>query len=118
MSRVSRRQFTRMAAVAAGVSVLGLDVASRAITRAHAQSATLPGVPKLDGELLLDESSRKAIAVDWGNLFHRVPAAVLRPGSVDDIVKIVRYANQHALKIAIRGQGHSRYGQTQAEAGI
>jgi FAD/FMN-containing dehydrogenase len=30
----------------------------------------------------------------------------------------VRYANQHKLKIAIRGDGHSRYGQTQAEAGV
>jgi cytokinin dehydrogenase len=55
---------------------------------------------------------------DEGNMFHRVPAAVLRPGSVDDIVAMARYANQHKLKVAIRGNGHSRYGQTQAEAGL
>src|SRR5438552_6236403 len=51
-------------------------------------------------------------------MFHRVPAAVLRPGSVQDVVAMVRYANQHKLKVAIRGNGHSRYGQTQAEAGL
>jgi FAD/FMN-containing dehydrogenase len=51
-------------------------------------------------------------------MFHRVPAAVLRPRSVQDIVAMVRYANQHRLKVAIRGDGHSRYGQTQAEAGV
>src|SRR5260370_12443586 len=51
-------------------------------------------------------------------MFHRVPAAVLRPGSVQDIVAMVRYANQHKLKVAIRGDGYSRYGQTQAEAGV
>ncbi len=96
MNRLSRRQFTKIAAVGAGAHVLGFDVTARSwTTRADAQGPTLAGVPKLDGELLVDESSRKAIAVDWGNLFHRVPAAVLRPRSVDDVVKIVRYANQY-----------------------
>src|SRR6202035_3894226 len=56
--------------------------------------------------------------VDQGNMFHRVPAAVLRPRSVEDTVAMVRYASQHRLKVAIRGDGHSRYGQTQAEAGL
>src|SRR6266436_4499117 len=51
-------------------------------------------------------------------IFHRVPAAVLRPQTVQDIVAMVRYANQRKLKVAIRGDGHSRYGQTQAEAGM
>jgi cytokinin dehydrogenase len=31
---------------------------------------------------------------------------------------MLRYANQHKLKVAVRGNGHSRYGQTQAEAGV
>jgi cytokinin dehydrogenase len=32
--------------------------------------------------------------------------------------KIVRFAKTHRLKIAMRGQGHSRYGQTLVEGGI
>jgi cytokinin dehydrogenase len=116
---LSRRQFTGWAAVAGASAVVGFDPRHRSwVTRAQAQTNAFRDIPKLDGELLLDEESRRAIATDEGNMFHRVPAAVLRPGSVQDIVAMVRYANQHKLKVAIRGNGHSRYGQTQAEAGV
>src|SRR6266699_7080440 len=90
----------------------------REFLQAAAQVQSLQGVPKLDGVLLFDEASRKAIAVDLSNLFHRIPAAVLRPGSVQDIVKIVQYANQRSLKVVMKGRGHSQYAQTQAEGGI
>src|SRR5207248_2783845 len=42
----------------------------------------------------------------------------LRPRSIEDIVRIVRYANEHRLPIAMRGRGHSRYGQAQVDSGI
>src|SRR4029453_18073234 len=48
----------------------------------------------------------------------RSPVAVLRPRLVDDIVRITAYANKSGRKIAMRGQGHSLYGQAQAEGGI
>jgi FAD/FMN-containing dehydrogenase len=115
---LSRRQFTRLA-LTAGTSVVGFDAAARSwVTPAQAQARAFQDVPHLDGALLVDEPSRRAIAVDWGHLFHRVPGAVLRPGSVEDVVKIVQYASRHHLRIATKGDGHSRYGQTQAEAGI
>src|SRR6266849_5417750 len=115
--QLSRRKFIKTAVGAA--TVIGFNLHTRSwVTQAQAATQPFAGVPKLDGVLLFDEASRKAIAVDGGNLFHRVPAAVLRPGSVQDVIKMVQYANQHSLKIAIKGQGHSRYGQTQAEAGI
>src|SRR5713226_8251238 len=112
----SRRHFTKLAI---GAAIVGFDPDARSwITEASNTARPLDGLPKLDGALLLDEESRRAIATDQGKMFHRVPAAVLRPGSVQDIVAIVRYANQRRLKVAIRGNGHSRYGQTQAEAGV
>ncbi len=115
--QLSRRKFIKAAVGAA--TVIGFNLHTRSwVTQAQAATQPFAGVPKLDGVLLFDEASRKAIAVDSGNLFHRVPAAVLRPGSVQDVIKMVQYANQHSLKVAIKGQGHSRYGQTQAEAGI
>lgn len=120
-AHLSRRQFSRWAAIAGVSAVVGFDPRNRSwVTRAQAQAHAhaFREVPKLDGELLLDEESRRAIATDQGNMFHRVPAAVLRPGSVQDIVAMVRYANKHKLKVAIHGNGHSRYGQTQAEAGV
>jgi len=114
--QVSRRQFTKLAF---GAAIVGFDPDARSwVTQESNIAGPFDRLPKLDGALLLDEESRRAIATDQGNMFHRVPAAVLRPGSVKDIVAMVRYANQHKLKVAIRGDGHSRYGQTQAEAGV
>src|SRR5260370_17497541 len=113
---ISRRQFTKLAI---GAAIVGFNPDERSwVTQSSNTARPFDRVPKLDGALLLDEESRRAIAIDQGNMFHRVPAAVLRPGSVDDIVAMVRSANQHKLKVAIRGNGHSRYGQTQAEAGV
>jgi FAD/FMN-containing dehydrogenase len=76
----------------------------------------IPGIrlPNLDGELVVDEESRVEAAEDYGHLVHRVPIAVLRPGSARDIQKLVRFANHHGLTVAMRGQGHSTYGQAQA----
>ena len=113
---LSRRHFTKLAI---GAAIVGFNPDARSwVTEPSNTTPAFDRLPKLDGTLLVDEESRRAIAVDQGNMFHRVPAAVLRPGSVQDIVAIVRYANQHKLKVAIRGDGHSRYGQTQAEAGV
>ena len=64
-------------------------------------------VPDLDGELTTDPAALAAAADDYGHLVHRTPLAVLRPGSVRDIVKIVRYANRHRLAVSMRGQGHA-----------
>lgn len=116
--QLSRRKLIKSAA-AGSVAILGFDPRARSwITAAQAQTSSLKSVPKLDGILLFDESSRKATATDRGNIFHRIPIAVLKPGSVQDVVKMVQYANEYSLKIAMRGQGHSRYGQSQTEAGI
>src|SRR5471032_687148 len=116
---ISRREFARAAALVAGAAVVGFDPRTRSwIPSAQAHGTAFDSIPKLDGALVFDDATRRAIAVDQGLLFHRIPVAVLKPASVQDIVRIVRYANQNALKIACRGDGHSCYGQTQAEAGI
>ena len=114
--QVSRRQFTKLAI---GAAIVGFNPDARYWGTQESNTARpFDRLPRLDGTLLLDEASRRDIAIDYGNMFHRVPAAVLRPRSVQDIVAMVRFANQHRLKVAIRGDGHSRYGQTQAEAGV
>jgi FAD/FMN-containing dehydrogenase len=43
---------------------------------------------------------------------------VLRPGSVHDIRTLVQFAHHHHIQVAMRGQGHSTLGQSQAEAGV
>ena len=116
---MSRREFARFAAIAGGAALAGFDVHSRSwIVNGEHQQSSLQGLPALDGTLSLDLSARTAIAVDEGNMYHRIPAAVLRPASVRDVVRVVRYANRHSLKVVTKGDGHSRWGQTQADAGI
>jgi cytokinin dehydrogenase len=59
-----------------------------------------------------------AVADDFGHIIRQTPLAVLQPGSPQDIAKIIRYANQIGVTVAMRGQGHSPYGQAQVNAGI
>jgi cytokinin dehydrogenase len=79
------------------------------------------GLPPLDGQLLTDAATRTRAAEDFGHIVHRTPWAVLVPGSVQDIVKMVRFARRHGLKVAGArgiGESHSSQGQSQVEAGV
>jgi FAD/FMN-containing dehydrogenase len=118
-NRLSRRTFLQVTVGASSAIIVGFDPRARSwIVEGQAQPTQWQKVPKLDGTLLFDDASRSAVASDMGNIVHRMPAAVLKPGSVRDVISMVQYANRHALKIAVRGQGHSAYGQSMAEAGI
>ncbi|MGW1998339.1 FAD-binding protein [Embleya sp. NPDC001921] len=111
---ISRRTFARGLATTA--MVVGIDtVSGQWITRAAAAETTpssFDSVPGLDGELLLDEPSRQAVAVDNGNLTRVVPRAVLHPGSTADIQRMIRFARRNGIKVAARGAGHTTDGQS------
>jgi cytokinin dehydrogenase len=104
--KLPRRAFLRLAAVAPGAWLVA------------AERRPFDSLPKLDGSILLDEAARQAAAHDVGLNFQEVPAAVLRPGSEKDVVRAVRFANEHRLPITMRGQGHSQYGQSLVGGGI
>jgi FAD/FMN-containing dehydrogenase len=118
---VSRRLFLRGAVAAA--AVVGFDVDRRSwateadVAAGHA-AATALDFPDFDGELLTDDAFLDAAADDYGHTVSRRPVAVLVPGSVDDIVALVRFARLHRIGVVARGQGHSTFGQAQAEAGV
>ncbi|WP_225413320.1 FAD-binding protein [Stigmatella hybrida] len=98
-------------------------VAFNPLSRSWAATAE-PGtlhLPDFDGQLLLDAGTRASAADDFGHIVHRTPWAVLVPGSVEDIVKGVRFARAHHLKVAGTrgiGESHSTHGQAQVEGGI
>ena len=123
MSReISRRGFLR-GTLAGAVVVAGFDTQLRswvsAAELAHWPAATLAeDFPAFDGTLLLDDASRTAAADDFGHFVHRQPLAVLRPGSVTDVIKLVQFAWRNRIKVAARGQAHSTQGQAQVEAGV
>jgi FAD/FMN-containing dehydrogenase len=66
----------------------------------------------------VDAASLAEAADDFGHIIQRMPVAVLRPGSVYDIRTLVQFANRHSIQVAMRGQGHSTFGQAQAESGV
>ncbi|MER5931733.1 FAD-binding protein [Streptomyces sp. NPDC002054] len=75
-------------------------------------------VPALDGELCFDQAALEAASGDFGRLVHQQPAAVLKPGSAEDVAAMVRYCRERGLKVAARGQGHSTHGQAQVPSGL
>ena len=79
---------------------------------------TAVSVPPFEGEFVLDAPSRREMAEDFGHIVHRMPAAVLRPASAEDIVRLVRFANAHGIQVSMRGQAHSPFGQAQVEGGV
>jgi cytokinin dehydrogenase len=107
---------TLLQGAAAALAVVGLDPhTGRWMATADAHTVA---VPALDGQLLFDTTSRQAVATDFGRVVSRVPVAVLKPGSVSDIVKMVRFCRWFRLPIGARGQAHTMYGQSQVAGGV
>jgi len=110
VSMINRRIFlTGVAATA----VVGFDpLGQRWVTAAEAAGRpAFAGVPPLDGTLVADAAAREAVAVDQGNIVHRTPGAVLRPGSVRDISAMILYCSKHGIGVSVRGQGHTMFGE-------
>jgi FAD/FMN-containing dehydrogenase len=123
-----RRHFLKTLAAGSALIVAWHPLRRSWVTDAHAAGPTAPlvAVPPLDGTLHTDPATLQGFAQDLGRLLVRQPLAVLRPGSLNDIVTIMRFARQHRLTVAMNGQAgtneqresHSQYGQAHAPAGI
>lgn len=116
MRDTSRRSV--MTGLMAGAFVLGLDPVTRTWVTSASADGPLDHLPKLDGRLRIDAAALEAAAEDFGHVVHRTPLAVLEPGSVQDVVKMVRFCRKHGLKVAGRGQGHTTNGQAQVAGGL
>jgi FAD/FMN-containing dehydrogenase len=98
---------------------LGIGAAALLLGRLRAASTQPFGAIKwLDGDYLVDDASRMAVATDYGGAVRRTPRAVVRARTAEDIARVVAYANGGNIKIAMRGQGHSLSGQTLIDDGI
>ena len=72
----------------------------------------------LEGDYLVDDASRITVATDYGGAVRRIPRAMARARTAEDIRRVVDYANGSHIKVAMRGQGHSLSGQTLIDDGI
>lgn len=120
--------------LAAGATVLGWSPVRNAWVPAGAsaaqESAQVAELPPLDGTLETSPDAVAGFSGDFGRFVTATPTAVLRPGSVRDIARMVRYARRHGLTVAMNGQSgtgqpggtpresHSHYGQATAPGGI
>jgi DMATS type aromatic prenyltransferase len=67
---------------------------------------------------LVDDAAIERAANDMGGLVRRRPGAVARPRSVGDLQEILRFAHEQRIGVAIRGQAHTAFGQSQIQNGI
>ncbi len=114
---LSRRTFTK---AVAGLAVVGYHAGagSWVVSADAPPGSAFDKIPKLDGTLLLDDATRDAYAQDFGQIVHERPDAVLRPGSVHDIAKMLRFARRHGIRVVGRGAAHTTFGQSQHRASI
>ena len=112
---IERREFLKVMGAAAAIVGFSRD-ANAWVT--HGGHSKFERVPRLDGELLTDAASRAARGTDLGNIIFNTPSAVLRPGSIDDVAKMVKFCAERGIVVAARGQGHATHGQAQAKAGL
>jgi cytokinin dehydrogenase len=113
-----RRSFMR-ACLASAATIVAYDPLGRSwATESHA--STIP-IPSLDGVLVDAGPLLAEAADDFGHIVSHHPLAVLIPGSVHDIKKLVQFARRHGLAVggmSMIGNTHSTYGQSQVEAGV
>jgi FAD/FMN-containing dehydrogenase len=114
----TRRAFVKGLVASTGTLVLGFDPVRRSwVTSAYADAPTIT-IPNLDGVLLTDPATLTTYGDDFGHVVHHVPVAVLKPGSVQDVVRAVRFCLEHRIHVAARGLGHSTGGQSQVQGGL
>jgi cytokinin dehydrogenase len=75
-------------------------------------------LPAIDGSVCVDGPLVAECSEDFGHILRQRPLAVVRPASVEDVVRTVRFARAHRLPVAVRGQGHSTYGQSLVAGGL
>jgi cytokinin dehydrogenase len=113
-----RRDFLKAAGAAAVIIGYSSEANAWVTGGAGHHGCPFDHVPQLDGELLTDEASRAARGADLGNIIFNTPKAVLRPASIDDVAKMVKFCSERGIDVAARGQGHATHGQAQARAGL
>ena len=74
--------------------------------------------PGIESSLSRKTADREARAHDFGRMIQRLPDAVARPKSAEEVANIVRWAAQNDVPVAARGAAHSQGGQSLADQGL
>lgn len=91
----------------ASTVIVGFDIVNGSWIASASTADSFVNLPHLDEVLYTDDATRANAGDDFGHIVRRYPQAVLKPGSIDDIVTIIKFARTFNLKVTARGQGHS-----------
>src|SRR5215218_10480580 len=72
----------------------------------------------LGDRILLDEEVRSLFRSDFGRMVDRLPGAVARCASAEEVAEVVRFCRDHRIPIVPRGQGHTQSGQATTDTGV
>ena len=124
-STVSRRDFlfragaslALLAETPAALSAVSIRPTNR-VPHGSIAARLAEELPPFDGVFVADDATCEAMATDWGHYLHRVPLGVLFPKSARDFSRVVTYAAERGIRVAVRGTGGASYGQALADGGI
>lgn len=73
---------------------------------------------QLGDKLVLDVEVRDGFKSDFGRVVERIPGAVARCTSTEEVATVVRFCREHGVPLAVRGQGHTQSGQSTTDGGV
>jgi FAD/FMN-containing dehydrogenase len=72
----------------------------------------------LGDRILLDEETRELYRSDFGRTVNRLPGAVARCTSTEEVAEVVRFCRERKIPVMPRGQAHTQSGQTTTDRGV
>lgn len=79
--------------------VVGFDAAARAWMTEAGPSARQAPLPMLKGRLLIDVAAQVRAVDGSGRPARQLIAAMLLPGAVDDVVRMMRFCDEHGIVV-------------------
>lgn len=81
-------------------------------------AALLEMKESLGDRILLDEEVRSLYRSDFGRMVDRLPGAVARCTSAEEVAEVVRFCRERRIPIVTRGQAHTQSGQATTDVGV
>lgn len=72
----------------------------------------------LGDRILLDDEARAPFRSDFGRMADRLPGAVARCTSAEEVAEVIRFCRERGIPVVPRGQGHTQSGQATTEGGV
>ncbi|HEX2644161.1 MAG TPA: FAD-binding protein [Thermoanaerobaculia bacterium] len=72
----------------------------------------------LGDRLVLDEETRSQFRSDFGRMVDRLPGAIARCTSAEEVAEVVRFCRRRRIPVVPRGQAHTQSGQATSDGGV